>query len=290
MSNQSINTIDDSRATSSGANPSRFNPDAGGGGMRARRHKGKKAVDDSEEYIWHKLLRACLTDMWNEPLHAVSRTSDRIGHIDFAMVIPPVRSFFYYMLCPYLIFPVVLVNAYGFYRCLRTLVRPKSYRRDQYEKHVFYGVQKRTYDPRQRRLIESQVDNVGEIKHALQVAGDSRNQFVDDSNTPGTAYFVVEQRVMKAEAVFTGENWAWAFISDSCRYLTPIALAYLFRPSCARLTVDLRLWAQGRLKLFQIRHPITNFFRSYTEYNKAMQRINVVKPAPKGAQPWSKNL
>lgn len=280
------------RGGSSGwADGSSASDDAGNDeGMMAKRRRVKERNVPAEESIGHRILRTCLTDMWNEPLHAVSRTQDRIGHIDFAMVVPPIRAFVYYMICPYLAYPVALLSLYGFYRCLRTVVLPKSYRRDQYEKHVFYGVQKRVYDPRQKRLLESVVDDVGEIKYALSVTDGTRNQFVDDPKKKGTAYFVVEQRVMKTEAVFTGENWAWAWVSDSCRYGAPIALAYLFRSSCSRLTVDLRLWFQGRLYWFQVRHPITNFFRSYAEYNRAMQRVNVVKPAAKGAQPWSRNL
>ncbi|KAL7697210.1 hypothetical protein N2W54_001511 [Lotmaria passim] len=231
-----------------------------------------------------------LTDLWMEPLQARSRTRDRLGHIDFGMVIPPIRAFMYSMLIPYLCYPIALVHLYGFYRCATTMVFPKYYRRQRYSDRVMYGVQKRVYDSRQRRIMETQIDDVQEIQHALEVVGAVRNQFVDDPTHQGTAYFVVEQKIMKAEAVFTGENWAWAFISDTCRYVTPLLFAYLFHPSCKRLTVDLRLWWQGRLQWRQVRHPVLNFFKSYKEYNEAMRRINLVKPAPKGAQPWSRNL
>lgn len=235
-------------------------------------------------------LGVLLTDLWMEPLHARSRTRERLGHIDFGMIVPPIRAFFYTMLIPYLCYPVALVNLYGFYRCAKTMVFPKYYKRKRYSDRVMYGVQKRIYDPRQKRVMETQIDDVQEIQHALLVAGDTRNQFVDDPAHPGTAYFVVEQKIMKAEAVFTGENWAWAFISDTCRYITPLLFAYLFHPSCKRLTVDMRLWWQGRLQWRQVRHPLLNFFKSYNEYNQAMRRVNIVKPAPKGAQPWSRNL
>lgn len=248
----------------------------------------RQAIDSGDrKWSLHGLL---LTDLWMEPLHARSRTRDRLGHIDFGMVIPPVRAFLYSMLVPYLCFPIALINLYGFYRCAKTMVFPKYYKRKRYSDRVMYGVQKRVYDSRQRRVTEVQIDDVQEIQHALVVTGDARNQFVDDPSHPGTAYFVVEQKIMKAEAIFTGENWAWAFISDTCRYVTPLLFAYLFYPSCKRLTVDLRLWWLGRLQWRQVRHPVLNFFKSYNEYNHAMQRVNIVKPAPKGAQPWSKNL
>ncbi|KAG5464530.1 hypothetical protein LSCM1_00720 [Leishmania martiniquensis] len=235
----------------------------------------------------HGLL---LTDLWEEPLHTRSRTRDRLGHIDFGMVIPPIRAFLYSMLIPYACYPIALVHLYGFYRCSRTMVFPKYYKRQRYSDRVVYGVQRRVYDARQKRILESQVDDVEEIQHALEVAGTTRNQFVDDPQHKGTAYYVVEQKIMKAEAIFTGENWAWAFISDTCRYVTPVLFAYLFHPSCKRLTVDLRLWGQGRLQWRQVRHPVLNFFKTYSEYNQAMRRINVTKPAPKGARPWSRNL
>lgn len=231
-----------------------------------------------------------LTDLWQEPLHARSRTRERLGHIDFGMIIPPIRAFVYSMLIPYACYPIALVHLYGFYQCVQTMLFPKFYKRQRYSDRVMYGVQKRVYDPRQRRIMETQVDNVREIQHALEVVGAARNQFVDDPGQTATAYFVVEQKIMKAEAVFTGENWAWAVISDTCRYVTPMLFAYLFHPSCKRLTVDLRLWWQGRLQWRQVRHPVFNFFKSYTEYNRAMRRINITKSAPKGSQPWSRNL
>ncbi|CCW70090.1 unnamed protein product [Phytomonas sp. Hart1] len=236
--------------------------------------------------LWEVLL----ADLWRGPLHAHSRTRDRLGHIDFAMVVPPTRALLYCMLCPYLSYAISLSSLYGFYRCLRSMVPPKYYHHDRYSKRVVYGAQKRVYDPRYKRICEIQIEDVEEIRHALQVVGEMRNQFIDDPERPGTAYLVIQQRIMRAEALFSGENWAWAFVSDSFRYLTPVCLAYLFHPSCRRLTVDLRLWFQGRLWWRQIRHPILNFFKSYSEYNRAMSRINITKPLPKGSQPWSKNL
>jgi len=170
------------------------------------------------------------------------------------------------------------------------MVFPRYYRRDRYSQRVMYGVQKRVYDPHQKRIHETQIDEVTEIHHALEVTGTTRNTFVDDPTREGTAYYVVEQKVMKAEAIFTGENWAWAFISDTCRYVTPLLFAYLFHPSCKRLTVDIKLWMGGRLRWRQMRHPLLNFFKSYREYNATMQRINVTKAAPKGSKPWSRNL
>nr|CCC93915.1 conserved hypothetical protein [Trypanosoma congolense IL3000] len=231
-----------------------------------------------------------LTDVWREPLNARSRTCERIGHIDFAMVVPPVRAFIYYTLCPFLCYPVAALHLWGFYRCLKSLVFPKPYKQERYASHVIYGVQKRVYDSRQRRIHESSVTDPEEIQHALSVVDGQRNHFVDDPKASGVAYFVVEQKIMRAEAIFTGENWAWAFISDSFRYLMPAMLAYVFLPSCGRLKVDLRLWMEGRLRWRQVRHPLLNFLKSYRDYNDSITRINITKPPPKGKQPWTRNL
>lgn len=247
----------------------------------------KRGVTSSS--IGSSLRELLITNVWREPLHAKSRTTERLGHIDFGMVIPPVRAFLYCSLCPFLCYPLAALSAYGFLQCCRTVAWPQYNRKEKYAGHVIYAVQKRVYDDRRKRLGESQVSDVTEMQYALSVVKDVRHQFVDDPTSAGTAYAVVEQRVMKPEAVFTGENWAWAFISDSCRYLTPLLLAYLFHPSCKRLLVDLRLWHQGRIYYKQIRHPISNFFMSYTEFNRSMQRVNVAKK-PTGAQPWSRNL
>ncbi|RNC45895.1 hypothetical protein TcCL_NonESM04321 [Trypanosoma cruzi] len=231
-----------------------------------------------------------LTDLWNGPLGAVSRTRDRLGHIDFAMVVPPLRAFVYCMLCPFLCYPIAALYLWGYYRCMRTIIFPKSYRRERYASNVMYGVQKRVYDARQRRIHETTVGDADEIRHALEVTNGARNHFVDDPKEGGVAYFVVEQKIMRPEALFTGENWAWAFISDSCRFLTPVLLSYLFVPSCRRLGIDIRLWFQGRLCWWQLRHPVLNFFKSYRDYNNAVKRINITKPPPKGKEPWTKNL
>lgn len=226
--------------------------------------------------------------VWNEPLNATSRTADRLGHIDFGSVIPPLRAFFLCALCPYLCYPIGALSAYGFLRCCQTLQWPSYSKREKYAGHVMYGVQKRVYDDCRQRLVESQVSDVAEMQHALEVVDDVRHQFVDDPSKKGTAYSVVEQQVMKVEAVFTGENWAWAFIADSSRYLSPIAIAYVFHPSCKRLTVDLRLWLQGRLYYKMVRHPLANFFKTYAEFNSSLSRVNVTKPAKTKA--WNRNL
>ncbi|KAG8346757.1 hypothetical protein ERJ75_000051200 [Trypanosoma vivax] len=236
------------------------------------------------------LTGVLLTDLWRGPLHAESRTRGRLGHIDFGMVVPPARAFIYYSLCPFLCYPLALLHLWGYYRCLRTLVMPKYYKEDRYASHVIYGVQKRVYDSVQRRLHESVVTDAQEIKRALEVAKEERNHFVDDPKAAGVAYLITEQKILRAEAFFTGENWAWAFVSDSLRYLMPAALAYLFVPSCGRLFVDMKLWAQGRLHWRQLRHPVLNFFKSYRDYNDAITRINVTKPPAKGKRPWTRNL
>lgn len=258
-------------------------------GLKERENATHKTFNDNSPTLGSSFSDVLIKNVWREPLQAKSRTTERLGHIDFGMVIPPVRSFIYCTICPFLCYPLAALSAYGFTRCCRTIVWPQYSRKEKYAGHVMYAVQKRVYDDCRKRLGESQVSDVSEMQHALSVVKDVRHQFVDDPASAGTAYAVVEQRVMKPEAVFTGENWAWAFISDSCRYLTPLLLAYLFHPTCKRLLVDLRLWYQGRIYYKQIRHPISNFFLTYAEFNRSMQRVNVTKK-PSGAQSWSRNL
>ncbi|RNF09581.1 hypothetical protein TraAM80_02063 [Trypanosoma rangeli] len=107
---------------------------------------------------------------------------------------------------------------------------------------------------------ETTVSDSDEVKRALEVTNGARNHFVDDPNVNGVAYFVVDQKIMRAEAIFTGENWTWAFISDSCRFSIPVLLAYVFVPSCRWLGIDLQFWVQGRLCWWQLRHPILLHF------------------------------
>lgn len=226
----------------------------------------------------HQIFQFAVKDVWEVPLSATSRTAEKLGHIDLYMVVPPARAFFWYSMCPFLAYPIAALHAFGYYRCVKTMVRPQAYKKDRYENNkVYYGVQRRVYDERQKKIVEYQVDSPEEIKHALEVTRGVRNQFMDDPTHPGRAYFIVEQRVMRSEAIFTAENWSWALFSDTVRFALPMGLAYLFRMPMQRLMVDMKLWRQRRLHWRQIRHPVLNFFMTYQEYGIAMRRINVTK-------------
>lgn len=230
-----------------------------------------------------------LWDAIKGPLHATSRTTDKIGHIDFAMVMPPARIFIYLTLFPFLCYPVAALYGYGYFRCLRTTKSPMAMRGyDIYEKAAKqYVVQKRVFDKRQRRYVETQIiDDVEQIDYAIKLAGDKRNEFIDDPNQKGVAYYVQERLLMRNEAMFTGENWTWAITSDVCRYLLPIGLAFIFHPAAQRVRVDFQLWMQGRLRWIQIRHPLLNFLKTGQEYRRTRVRSNLTNAAPKDARPW----
>lgn len=229
------------------------------------------------------------SDLWNDPLTATSRTKDKLGHIDFGMVIPPFRAFVYYTICPILAYPIACLHVYGYYRCLKTTVGPKLYRGKKYEDDkVYYGVQRRSFDQRLKKLTELYVDNPTEIQHALEITKGVRNQFVDDPSKPGQAYFVVEQKVFRLEAMFTVENWGYAVVSDVMRFLVPAALALFFRAPTQRMFVDTKLCLQGRMHWRQIRHPVLNFFSTFQEYNVATRRVIVAQPKKptKPRSPW----
>ena len=228
-----------------------------------------------------------LTDLWDEPLQATSRTTDKLGHIDMGMVLPPLRTFVYCSFCPFLAYPIIGFHMFGFYRCVKTFKRREDYRQNKYTGRVYYGVQRREYEPRVHKLQETQIDDPQEIQHALTVTDGVRNQFVDDPTKKGRAYFVVEQRVMRKEVVFTAENYGWAVTSDVVRFLGPVLLAMCFHPSIKRMTVDIKLWSQGRLHWRQFRLPIFNFFKTYQELNQSLYRINVAKPQESTKKPWN---
>lgn len=229
-------------------------------------------------------------NMWTEPVRARSRTADSFDVFDFGMFAPVTRAFVVLAVCPFLCYPVAVTSLYGFCRCAATLRRPSYLMEDQYESSVNYGVQKRVYHDRTKRLVESQVITVKEMQHALEVTQGVRNAFVDDPTTPHVAYYVVEQKILRRTAFFSGQYWSFSVLSDVMRYLAPLGMAMVFKPSCRRLAVDMQLWWRGRLKLSQLRHPILNFSKTYDEYNRSLYRINVTKPAPRGAQAWSKNM
>lgn len=231
-----------------------------------------------------------LWDAIRGPLHAKSRTADKIGHVDFAMIVPPIRLFVYLSLFPFLCYPAAALYGFGYYRCLRTTLSPMGMRGyDRYEEaSKQYVVQKRVYDKRQRRYVETQImDDIEQIDYAIKLAGDRRNEFIDDPNQKGVAYYIQERLLMKTEALFTGENWAWAITSDVFRYLLPVGLCFIFHPAAQRVRVDLQLMLQGRLKWRQVRHPILNFMKTGEEYRRSKARMNMASPVAAGAKPWN---
>ena len=231
-----------------------------------------------------------LWDLFKGPLHAKSRTADKVGHVDFAMVVPPMRAFVYLAVFPFLCYPLAALYGFGYFKCLRTTLSPMGMRGyDRYDDaSKQYVVQKRVFDKRQRRYVETQVtDDLDQIDYAIKLAGDKRNSFVDDPNQPGVAYYVQERLLMRNEALFTGEGWAWAITSDFFRYALPIGLAFVFHPAAQRVRVDMTLWMQGRLAWRQVRHPLLNFFKTSEEYRRSRIRQSMTSPIQKGAKPWS---
>lgn len=235
--------------------------------------------------------------LWNsftQPLDAVSRTNGQLLAADYETLLSPLRSFALMTLVPFFCYPLSAINLYGYCRCLYTTRLPRIVREsEKYHDDIprEYSVMKRCYDVRRKRMIETYVPAEEQnTVYVLSIVRDRRNEYIDDPNVPNTAYLVQERLSMKASTLFGSENIAWGMMSDFSRFLLPAMLGYAFHPAAQRFKVDALLVFQRRLRWNEVRHPITNFFRTAKEYQEAKHRINKVTPVAKDARPWHYKL
>ena len=229
-----------------------------------------------------------------EPFSAISRTNGRLLRSDYEPLMSPLRTMFIMTLVPWLCYPLSAINLYGYLRCLYTFQLPKSLtQKDTYDMDApkEYAVMRRNYDARRKKMVETYVaPDEDKIQYALSVVKDSRNEYIDDPATPNTAYLVQERLTLKYESIFASEDTAWGIISDACRFLFPAMMGYAFHPAAQRLKVDMLLVFQRRLRWNEVRHPVSNFFRTVKEYEEVKHRVNRVSPIPKDARPWHYKL
>lgn len=231
-------------------------------------------------------------DLVHAPIRAVSRTVEPVAVFDFDMIANPLRACAACWLVPPLCFPVAALGAVGLVRCFSTMkISANPGREAFFESTRNLIVHRRRLEPASGQLVETIVADAGETERGLRVAGNRRDTFVDDPRAPGTAYLVIEQSVMKFSKAMTVKAWYMCVISDVWRFGSMIGAAAIFVPSARRLLVDLRLVAQRRLKIRQIRHPILNFRLTAAEYSRARIRVNVNKPQTRAVvNPWKSDF
>ena len=158
-----------------------------------------------------------------------------------------------------------------------------------YLDHITYIGYKRELNRDRQKINEQMImPNDEELKYALEVVGNKRNEYVLDPKKKSVSYFVIEQRTMNARSVFQGENYAWTMLAEFVRFGGAAAMCYVFRPAGRRFLDDVPQVLKGKLGLTEMRHPISNFFLTIQEYNKAKHRVNA--RLPKEARPWNYRL
>lgn len=220
-------------------------------------------------------------------LNARSRMSENIpSSIDALAFIPPMRTLAICGAVPHLAIPLGMLHFFGYVKCILTMKLPSRKGIDYFDKSRDIAVNKRYYDQRQKRVVELlTIQDADEISRGLEVCGTRRNEFVNDPNAKGVAYYVIERKRLNADFMFRGENWAYGFLSDFFRFAVPVFICLAFGPSIRRLNVDLLQWKNGQLLITQIRHPAFNFFQGLNEYNQAKYRMNVNR-VPQNTRPW----
>lgn len=226
-------------------------------------------------------------------LFAVSLThnaDDLPATIDAPMLYPPFKAFVACTLLPSLAMPLTLLHGWAMARCFYTGTWPRSTNVPKFEQRVVpeYVVYKRTYDHTHKKILETHItQDSDELRTALRVVGSVRGEYVDDNI--GNSWVVLERRMINKGYMFRRERWTWAAISDLVRYAIPCTICWLFFPSMRRFHIDLAAWWRGAMPWIQIRHPVTNFFMSVNDYNKAKLRITARHKIdmPATAKPWT---
>jgi hypothetical protein len=81
-----------------------------------------------------------------------------------------------------------------------------------------------------------------------------------------------------------------SIVADIVRYLVPIGVLLCFAPASRRMTVDIRMWLEGRLLWTRIRHPISNFFLSGEKYREEVNRVILQQKMENPRGYWARSL
>ena len=227
-------------------------------------------------YFFSTVIKYMFAGPYTEAVNARSHTSLDVKGIDWTMAAPSARCFILCTLLPPLYGPLLATHIFGAYRCARTFQYYVETREEKIHRMMTsttLSVLKRTYDRKLRKLVEVIVMREEEHSRALRVVNGKRGVFVDDPTEPNVAYFVHEQEVIPATKVINPQGMGMSIVADIVRYLVPIGVLLCFAPASRRMTVDIRMWLEGRLLWTRIRHPISNFFLSGEKYREEVNRV-----------------
>jgi hypothetical protein len=202
--------------------------------------------------------------------------------IDICMLWPAAKVGMLCSVLPPMLVPLMALHTFGYARCLATMRHPYQQMEpmlDEY-KDVQYAVHRRRYDRDSKKIIDdAPMDTPQHISYALSIVGTKRNEFVDDPGEKDAAWLVIERHTLNPKFFNRGENWAWAFGGDTMRYMGASLMCAVFMPAMKRFNTDMTHVWRGQIRMTQVRHPITNFFQTVEDYNKAKHRITSTKMA-----------
>lgn len=203
------------------------------------------------------------------------------------MFSPCARCFVLCTVFPFLAPAYATLFGYGYLRCLATIHNPPPNEDPVTTGNVQYATHKRVYDPKTKRVAESHslVYNE-EFDHALKVVGTRRGEYVDDPSQKGVAYLVLEREQLNNSFLKKRNFWFPSVLSDFVRFGLAAGVAFTFFPAAKRFSVDVQLAMAHQLPFPEIRHPLTNFFKSVEEYNRAKHRV-YISAVGKDAKPWN---
>jgi hypothetical protein len=244
-------------------------------------------------YFFSTVIKYMFAGPYTEAVNARSHTSLDVKGIDWTMAAPSARCFILCTLLPPLYGPLLATHIFGAYRCARTFQYYVETREEKIHRMMTsttLSVLKRTYDRKLRKLVEVIVMREEEHSRALRVVNGKRGVFVDDPTEPNVAYFVHEQEVIPATKVINPQGMGMSIVADIVRYLVPIGVLLCFAPASRRMTVDIRMWLEGRLLWTRIRHPISNFFLSGEKYREEVNRVILQQKMENPRGYWARSL
>eukprot|EP00760_Papus_ankaliazontas_P027315 PhM_4_TR3275/c0_g1_i1/m.103208 len=185
-----------------------------------------------------------------------------------AFLVPPLRVFGMCTMVPPLAYPFSVYYGYGTL-CTLATTRPRFTslvpEEDRYvpgELHTV--VHRRVLDRATGRCKEDVLFYDTEtIQYADKLSNGETNVWFDDPRQPGIQYMLFKRKTVRKGFLWLRENFWTALFGDILMVYAPLVVALNFIHPAKRAIEDARLVSTHRLSIFDMRHPILNFFRDH---------------------------
>jgi len=209
---------------------------------------------------------------------SVDRLPDRVPSV--AYVAPPLGTFIACSVLPPCAFPISVVYGATTVRCLATTrVELTSWIPDEkkYVKNDIFPVVHRRYaNPwlpgalKEEAIVHDEVTK----DRVRQFIPDSKTEvWIDDPNNPNEQYMLFLRKRYTEGYLWLRENAWMSLIGDFCQCYLPFGLSLMFFRPAFVFMEDMKLVMKHELSIYDIRHPVMNFFRDVKWERPAAKKL-----------------